>query len=81
LATGQHLLAPSTDEVRSVLIEHVNDLHNFYGDFMGVRFARKHVSWYMLTRDPDKKFRSIFNGLESVDEQLDSLNMYFDNLT
>ncbi len=81
LATGKHLQAPSTDEVRSVLLEHVNDLHNFYGDFMGVRFARKHVSWYMQTRDPDKKFRSIFNGLECADEQLDSLNMYFDNLT
>jgi len=81
LSTGQLLQAPSTDEVRSVIFEHVKDLHNFYGDFMGVRFARKHVSWYMQTRDPDKKFRSIFNGLESVDEQLDSLNMYFDNLT
>ncbi|WP_076419388.1 tRNA dihydrouridine synthase DusB [Colwellia sp. UCD-KL20] len=81
LVTGQHLSAPSMDEVRSVIVEHVNDLHNFYGDFMGVRFARKHVSWYMQTRDPDKQFRSIFNGLESVNEQLSSLNMYFDNLT
>jgi len=81
LLTGQHLLAPSTDEVRSVIIEHVKKLHGFYGDFMGVRFARKHVSWYMQTRDPDKHFRSIFNGIESADEQLSSLTMYFDNLT
>ncbi|MDO7086641.1 tRNA dihydrouridine synthase DusB [Pseudocolwellia sp. AS88] len=81
LATGQHLSAPSLDEVRSVITGHVKDLHNFYGDFMGVRFARKHVSWYMQTRDPDKQFRSIFNGLESVNEQLTSLDLYFDNLT
>lgn len=81
LATGQQLLEPSLEEVCSVLIEHVNELHKFYGDFMGVRFARKHVSWYMQKRDPDKTFRSIFNGLESAHEQLEALNMYFDKLT
>jgi len=81
LATGQHLQAPLMEEFRSVLIEHVKELHNFYGDFMGVRFARKHVSWYMQPHDQEKQFRSIFNGLESVEEQLESLNLYFDNLT
>ena len=81
LATGQHLQAPLMEEFRSILIEHVKELHNFYGDFMGVRFARKHVSWYMRQYDQEKQFRSIFNGLESVEEQLESLNLYFDNLT
>lgn len=81
LKTGRHLSAPSTDEVRSILIEHVKELHKFYGDFMGVRFARKHVSWYMQAHEQGKSFRSIFNALESVTEQLDALTMYFDNLT
>jgi len=81
LETGQHMQAPLMEEFRSVLIEHVKELHNFYGDFMGVRFARKHVSWYMQSHDQEKQFRSIFNGLESVEEQLKSLNLYFDNLT
>lgn len=81
LATGQQLEEPSKDEVRSILIGHVKELHQFYGDFMGVRIARKHVSWYLQTQDQDKSFRSIFNGLESTSEQLEALNMYFDNLT
>jgi len=81
LATGQHMQAPLMEEFRSILIEHVKELHDFYGDFMGVRFARKHVSWYMQRYDQEKQFRSIFNGLESVQEQLESLNLYFDNLT
>ena len=81
LATGQQLKEPSKDEVRSILIGHVKELHQFYGDFMGVRIARKHVSWYLQTQDQDKSFRSIFNGLESTSEQLEALNMYFDNLT
>jgi len=81
LKTGQHLSPPSMDEVRSILIGHVKELHQFYGDFMGVRIARKHVSWYMQRHDQEKSFRSTFNGLESSGEQLESLNVYFDNLT
>ncbi len=81
LETGQLLDEPSMDEVRSILIGHVNELHQFYGDFMGVRIARKHVSWYMQTHEQGKQFRSSFNALESTSEQLDALSVYFDNLT
>lgn len=81
LKTGQLMDPPSLDEVRSILIEHVKELHQFYGDFMGLRIARKHVSWYMQTHEQGKAFRSSFNPLESTSEQLESLNVYFDNLT
>ncbi|QOL26160.1 tRNA dihydrouridine synthase DusB [Thalassotalea sp. LPB0316] len=81
LANGTHLPAPQLDEVRAILIEHVKELHRFYGDFMGLRIARKHVSWYMQTHDQEKTFRSRFNGLETTQAQLELLNQYFDNLT
>ena len=91
LATGEKLAAPSLHEVRSIVLTHVIELHQFYGDFTGVRFARKHVSWYIqnlaetnegfsehFTVDQGKGFRSIFNGLESMSEQLETLNVFFD---
>lgn len=81
LKHGQMLAAPDMAEVRSIIVEHVKALHHFYGDFMGVRFARKHVSWYMQTHENGKAFRSMFNALESTQEQLSVLNRYFDNLT
>ena len=81
LATGTQLAAPSMDEVRSILIEHVMELHKFYGEFMGAQIARKHVSWYLQVHDQEKTFRSKFNIIESSFEQLDALNLYFDNLT
>jgi len=80
LKTGTYLSAPSMDEVRSILIGHVKELHTFYGEFMGVRIARKHVSWYMQQHDQEKTFRSVFNGLLVASEQLESLDLYFDNL-
>jgi len=81
LKTGQQMLPPSLEEMRSIIIEHVKQLHLFYGDFMGVRFARKHISWYTQQLDQGKEFRSIFNALESTNDQLDALTRYFDNLT
>lgn len=81
LSTGNVLPAPSMDEVRSILIEHVKELYKFYGEFMGIRIARKHVTWYMQVHDQEKTFRSKFNCLESAAQQLELLNLYFDNLT
>lgn len=81
LETGQELPEPSMEEVRSILLGHVEELHKFYGDFMGVRIARKHVSWYMQVHDQEKTFRSKFNALESTAEQFEALTRYFDNLT
>lgn len=81
LATGTYLAAPTIEEVRTILLEHVMALHKFYGEFMGIRFARKHVSWYMQVHDQEKSFRSKFNALETTSEQFEALNLYFDNLT
>jgi tRNA-dihydrouridine synthase B len=80
LENGTYLLAPSMEEIRSILMDHVKELHTFYGEFMGVRIARKHVSWYMQQHDQEKTFRSVFNGLLVANEQLESLDLYFDNL-
>ena len=47
LATGKHLQKPSLKEISSLISEHVQALHNFYGEQMGTKIARKHVSWYL----------------------------------
>ncbi|NMP17078.1 tRNA dihydrouridine synthase DusB [Thalassotalea sp. HSM 43] len=81
LATGDYLPAAAIEEVRNILLSHVAELHNFYGEFMGTRIARKHVSWYLQTHDQGKQFRSTFNALELPEQQLTALNVFFDNLT
>ncbi len=34
------------NELRDIMLGHLNELHRFYGDFAGVRVARKHITWY-----------------------------------
>ena len=37
---------PSLSEMYKIVSEHLQSLYNFFGDFSGVRIARKHLKWY-----------------------------------
>ncbi len=80
LETGQHLPAPPLSEVEQILSEHLDALHSFYGELMGVRIARKHVGWYLQSHDPGKQFRNRFNTFDEALEQKDSIRQYFSGL-
>jgi len=81
LKTGEKLPVPTADEVRRVILQHVENLHQFYGEFKGVRFARKHVGWYIQHQSNGVEFRKSFNALESSAEQHLALMKYFDDLS
>lgn len=70
LESGVTPAAPTAEEQMNILRRHVTQLHQFYGDFMGVRIARKHVSWYLNARDDALKQRKLFNQLAHPQEQL-----------
>lgn len=80
LKTGEHLDKPSVTEIEQVLTTHVRNVHQFYGEFLGVRISRKHISWYLQKSDPQGSFRRQFNALECPSAQLDALGNYFNNL-
>ena len=72
-----HLPAPSLSEVERILLEHLIALHSFYGEIMGVRIARKHVSWYLATMPDAREFRAAFNKLETPEAQAASIRQFF----
>ncbi len=80
LATGTLLPPPPRAEVRALMLEHVANLHRFYGDYLGARIARKHVGWYLEEEETGREFRRYFNGLECAEAQLEALDAYFDGL-
>ena len=49
LATGEKLPEPAPHEVCAILCQHLEHLHDFYGERQGVRIARKHLGWYLKT--------------------------------
>lgn len=80
LETGTKLPPPDREEVRTLMNEHVTNLHQFYGAYLGARIARKHVGWYLDEEEAGREFRKHFNALDCADAQLNALEMYFDGL-
>ncbi|MGB1237654.1 MAG: tRNA dihydrouridine synthase DusB [Pseudomonadales bacterium] len=79
LKTGERLPEIKIDEVKSILTGHVKALHQFYGDYLGLRIARKHVGWYLQSLQDGKGFRASFNKLDACDLQLAAIEQYFVN--
>ncbi|MCE2594680.1 tRNA dihydrouridine synthase DusB [Motilimonas cestriensis] len=77
LSTGEFLAPPSRDEIAENLLDHVAQLHDFYGEYTGTRIARKHVGWYLKEQPNTEDFRKNFNTLESASIQLKVLEDFF----
>jgi tRNA-dihydrouridine synthase B len=77
LSVGELLAAPPVAVVRDTLLEHVQALHEFYGELAGVRIARKHLAWYAKDRAENAAFRAVVNRAETAEEQLRLTRDYF----
>jgi tRNA-dihydrouridine synthase B len=80
LETGTAMPALPLQEVKSILLGHVKALHQFYGEYLGPRIARKHVGWYLKEHEQACGFRRTFNAIEAAPLQLEALEGYFDNV-
>jgi tRNA-dihydrouridine synthase B len=78
LETGEILPTPDRQEVKHILLNHLHDLYEFYGTFMGLRIARKHVSWYLSAHDTSRDVRKQFNQLQSPEEQITLITQFFE---
>lgn len=81
LATGERLPEPAPDWIRSTLTGHLQQLYDFYGDYLGVRVARKHIAWYSKSRRDGAQFRALINKIETKQGQLDEIHRFFDQLS
>ncbi|WP_353312953.1 tRNA dihydrouridine synthase DusB [Candidatus Albibeggiatoa sp. nov. NOAA] len=80
LQTGELLPEPSVFEVRDILLNHMDNLYEFYGEYTGVRMARKHLSWYSKGQPHAALFRDTVNRVESAPEQMRLTHEFFDKI-
>lgn len=81
LKTGTYLPPPLVAEVSALMDAHLREHYTFYGEFMGVRTARKHIGWYVQDLIGGEEFRQEMNLLTSCEEQLSAVKMFFDRQT
>ena len=77
LRTGELLPEPDAAWVGSVLAEHVRGLHALYGDYRGVRIARKHIGWYCAGHPGSEGFRQSIVRETSPAAQLERIDAHF----
>jgi tRNA-dihydrouridine synthase B len=80
LTTGKLLPEPSLQEIRDTLLRHLVNLYDFYGEYTGVRMARKHVSWYSKGQPHGAAFREMMMRVESSQQQVDLTRTFFNHL-
>jgi tRNA-dihydrouridine synthase B len=80
LATGEKLAPPSWEEVRDIMLDHLVDLYHFYGEYTGVRVARKHLGWYCKDQPGSDLFWQKVARVEQSDEQIRATENYFKQL-
>ena len=72
---------PSREQQFALIGRHLSGLHNFYGEFMGVRIARKHLGWFAdglvdnghTQEQIARQWKAAFNKLECPNEQTRAL--------
>lgn len=80
MATGTHMAPPLVAEVKSLLLDHLQDHYALYGDYSGVRTARKHIGWYVRSLPGAQAFRARMNLIEDCGQQSTAVANYFDEL-
>jgi tRNA-dihydrouridine synthase B len=77
LQSGTEPVKMPIQEARLIVLEHLQSIHQFYGEKKGVRIARKHIKWYVESHPGSEQFRSRVNQLESAEHQLDAVFSYY----
>ena len=81
LQEGRLLDAPTVVEAKTILLEHLQHHYDFYGEFVGVRTARKHIGWYVSSLEGGEAFRRKMNVLDNVVTQSAAVAEFFDELS
>lgn len=79
LRTGSYLPAPDVTEVVHLMDEHLQAHYAFYGEYLGVRTARKHIGWYVKDLQGGEAFRQRMNLLEDCQLQLAAVREFFES--
>lgn len=80
LDTGTELAPPLVAEVRRLMLEHLEAHYALYGEFTGVRTARKHIGWYLRALPGGEDFRAHMNTLDDCGQQWQAVAEFFDRL-
>ena len=80
LARGEVPPPPAVRDVQRWLVAHLHEHYALYGEFTGVRSARKHIGWAVRALPQGEAFRGAMNAIDDCRAQLRAVTDFFDRL-
>jgi len=77
LRTGEQLAEPDLLTQGSILLRHLENLYEYYGEVTGVRVARKHIKWYTSKRVGGEKLWRNVNSISDTKRQYTMVSEFF----
>ena len=78
LHSGSVFPALEKNQLRDIMLGHLEDMHRLYGEATGVRVARKHLTWYCQNLVNADEFLNRVVRVGSAKEQLRLTREYFE---
>ncbi len=68
--------APTHGQLRTLLLEHLEDHYQFHGEHAGVRTARKHIGWYLAALPDAGEWLPLIKRIETTAGQARMLDRW-----
>ena len=80
LVHGQCRPEPDPITRKTWLLQHLENLYQFYGEFQGVRIARKHINWQLGDHKAYVDYKPGLMNAESASRQIALIERFFNQL-
>lgn len=71
--------APITlQEEKEIILSHYDSMLTYYGEYSGLRLARKHLSWYCAGLPDSASFRASINKMDNARDVIYAINEFYD---
>jgi tRNA-dihydrouridine synthase B len=80
LKTGEKLPDPPLKDQLVIVLNHYDDMINYYGADAGVKLARKHLGWYSSGLPNSSEFRAFINRTFNADEVKEKIQEFYNSI-
>lgn len=65
------------ETVLNILLQHLKDMVDYYGEMMGVSISRKHICWYSKNFRDAKRFRELYTKIYDYATAVEAIRNFF----
>jgi len=77
LTTGTLIPNPNIEQIKDILLKHIQELTTYYGEKLALPLSRKYVCWYCKNMHDARKFREKYVRINNFTDAFHEIDEYF----